>query len=78
MSDSKNNSDKVQCDHCKRYVNKEDIAMLLNDKDPICYECDAYLQQLYMEQEEQQYVEVTKEMASDAGYPEMEGQIIQW
>lgn len=70
--------DKVICDHCKREVNKDDIAVLEEDVKPICYECDAYLQQLYMEQEENNYIEVTKEMASDAGYPEMEGQIMRW
>lgn len=68
----KNNSDKVQCVNCKRYVTKENVGVLMNGTDPLCTECDAYMQDL----EQEQYIEVTKEMASDAGLPEMEGQRI--
>jgi NAD-dependent SIR2 family protein deacetylase len=86
MSDSKNNSennsDKVQCINCKRYVSKDDIAILMNGTDPVCTECEAYLEDMIMEQqileEQERYVEITKEMASDAGMPEIEGQRMRW
>lgn len=72
-----NNPDKVQCTQCKRYIYKEVVAVLINEQDPLCIECDAYLQDLMMEEQER-YVEITKEMASDAGMPEIEGQIMRW
>tara|TARA_R110000824_G_scaffold218435_3_gene405070 strand:+ start:2689 stop:2907 length:219 start_codon:yes stop_codon:yes gene_type:complete len=59
-----------QCENCKAEITKGKESPEKN----VCGECFTYLQDLMAEEENrhiQQYV--TREMAIDAGFPDMEG-----
>ena len=59
------------CPSCKRkFYSKIDTDYIKNNT--ICRECDTCFI------EEEKYITITREMALDAGFPEMEGQLWRW
>ncbi len=57
------------CENCKRNVTPEDY----NEDTHLCTECAEYLDDI-----DDEWVLVTREMALDAGDPSLEGQWVRW
>jgi len=65
----------MTCLNCNREI-QPDKEILVEKGEALCPECFTYLQDL--QNEETTMIEITREMAMDAGDPTLEGHTIRW